>query len=334
MNKYWFDGADLPNLKQPPVRSLVDFLTPANLVFCLNHMGVPPIDRANWKVSIKGLVTRQVILSLDELRAMPQRDVNSFHECAGHPSHPTVPVRRVANVVWRGVPLKEVLARAGIAAEARFVWSTGADGGDYHGVDIPAFVKDLPIAEVARDDVMLALQMNGEDLEDRRGGPVRLVVPGYYGTNSTKWLASLELQTDRSPGHFTTVMYNDRHMQDGREVVKPVWRVAPHSVIVAPVHEEVARLRQQTVICGWAWGADPIETVEVSVDGGLNWLRAELAPRRQHSWQRFAFPWTPSASIDFNAAPLMPRDKASRHPAPGIASLRSMYWSKMREILC
>ena len=89
MNKYWLDGADLPNLKQPPVRSLVDFLTPANLVFCLNHMGVPPIDRANWKVSIKGLVTRQVILSLDELRAMPQRDVNSFHECAGHPSHPT-----------------------------------------------------------------------------------------------------------------------------------------------------------------------------------------------------------------------------------------------------
>ncbi len=275
MNKYWFDGADLPNLKQPPVRSLVDFLTPANLVFCLNHMGVPPIDRANWKVSIKGLVTRQVILSLDELRAMPQRDVNSFHECAGHPSHPTVPVRRVANVVWRGVPLKD---------------------GDYHGIHIAAFVKDLPIAEVARDDVMLALQMNGEDLEDRRGGPVRLVVPGYYGTNSTKWLASLELQTDRSPGHFTTVMYNDRHMQDGREVVKPVWRVAPHSVIVAPVHEEVARLRQQTVICGWAWGADPIETVEVSVDGGLNWLRAELAPRRQHSWQRFAFPWTPLAS--------------------------------------
>jgi len=76
----------------------------------------------------------------------------------------------------------------------------------------------------------------------------------------------------------------------------PVWRVAPHSIIVAPVHQGALQLRQQTIICGWAWGADSIETVEVSVDGGLIWLRAELAPRRQHSWQRFAFPWTSSAS--------------------------------------
>lgn len=296
MNRYWLDGADLPNLKQPPVSSLVDFQTPANLVFSLYHMRVPLIDRRDWKITIKGLVAREATLSLDELRAMPQRDVNSFHECCGHPFYPTVPVRRVANVVWRGVPLKDVLARAGVTPDAKFVWSTGADGGDYHGINVDAFVKDLPIAEVDRDDVMLALQMNGEDLEDGRGGPVRLVVPGYYGTNSTKWLVSLELQAERSPGYFTTVMYNDREIKDGNEIIAPLWRVAPHSIIVAPAHQRTLQLRQQTVISGWAWGADPIETVDVSVDGGLNWRRAELALRYQHSWQGFGFPWTPTTS--------------------------------------
>lgn len=210
MNTFWIDGVDQPRLKQAPVRALRDFETPSDTVFCLNHMGVPVIDRARWTVAISGLVTREVTLSLDDLRAMPQHEICAFHECAGNPFHPTVPVRRVANVRWRGVPLRRVLAQIDVRADAQFVWSAGADGGDYHGIHIPSYVKDLPFAEVSRDDVMLALQMNGEDLDDARGGPVRLVVPGYYGTNSTKWLVALQLQAARSPGFFTTVIYNIR----------------------------------------------------------------------------------------------------------------------------
>ncbi|KAF5886194.1 MULTISPECIES: molybdopterin-dependent oxidoreductase [Rhizobium] len=296
MNRYWLDGVDLPNLKQPPVSALVDFETPRDCVFSLNHMGVPAIDRHNWKVTIKGLVDRRITFGLHDLRGMRQYDVCAFHECAGHPFHPSVPVRRVANVVWRGVALREVLALAGVKPQAAFMWSAGADGGNYHGTEIPAFVKDLPLEELSRDDILLALQLNGEELDDTRGGPVRLVVPGYYGTNSTKWLVSLDLQAARSPGYFTTVMYNDRKTLAGREVVTPVWRVAPHSLIVSPAHEAVIAVGAQTLIFGWAWGADPIEVVEVSVDGGACWRTAQVEPRRQHSWQRFSCAWSPASS--------------------------------------
>ncbi|WP_436310560.1 molybdopterin-dependent oxidoreductase [Variovorax sp. LjRoot130] len=74
---------------------------------------------------------------------------------AGHPLHPTVPVRRVANVVWRGVRLSEVLKQACVSPAARFVWSYGADGGDYHGIDIPAYIKDMPVSELHGGEAML-----------------------------------------------------------------------------------------------------------------------------------------------------------------------------------
>ncbi|SEG81761.1 molybdopterin-dependent oxidoreductase [Bosea lathyri] len=299
MSRYWVEGVNLPNLKQPPVKDLRTFWTPTDKVFLLNHVGVPRTDGAERSIAIKGLVARETTIAIDDLRGMPQHEVAAFHECAGHPLHPTVAVRRVANVVWKGVPLKHVLAKAGVRPEARFVWSAGADGGDYHGIDIPAFVKDLPIGEAERGDVMLALQMNGADLDAVRGGPVRLVVPGYYGTNSTKWLVGLDLQPERSPGYFTTVMYNDRRTENGREIATPVWRVAPHSIIVEPAHAQQLVLGRESRIRGWAWGADPIRTVEVSTDGGATWIAAKVEPRVQHSWQEFSLAWSPTSAGDY-----------------------------------
>lgn len=292
MSAYWSTGIDLPNLQQPPLARLTDFVTPMANVFFLRHMAMPEIDRANWRLTVRGLVEHELSLSLVDLEAMPQTEVCAVHECAGHPLHPTVPVRRVANVVWRGVRLSEVLDRACIAPTARFAWSYGADSGDYHGVDIPAYVKDLPLSEVRSSEALLATHMNSEPLSDKHGGPVRLVVPGFYGTNSTKWLVQLALHDVRSPGYFTTVMYNDRVLEDGRERLSPVWRVAPHAVMVQPF--EHARLPAGVQkIAGWAWGADAIARVEVSTDDGASWTEAQLEARQDHAWQRFELEWSP-----------------------------------------
>jgi hypothetical protein len=105
----------------------------------------------------------------------------------------------------------------------------------------------------------------------------------------------LEPREIRAPGHFTTALYNDRITQDGRETTRPVWRVAPHAIIVAPA--AAARLpRGAQQIRGWAWGAAEIAQVEVSTDGGARWRPARLAPRRQHEWQGFSCDWMPEAS--------------------------------------
>jgi len=295
MNDYWVKGVDLPNLSQPPLRELTDFLTPAENVFFLRHMAAPEIDRREWRLSIGGLVEREVVLSLGDLAAMPQTRICAVHECAGHPHYPTVPVRRVANVSWSGVRLEDVLELSGIGRTAEFIWSYGADSGDYHGVSIPAYVKDLPVSQVQGHGVLLAMRMNEEELSDKHGGPVRFVVPGYYGTNSTKWLVRLELQAARSPGYFTTAMYNDRVVANGMEQLVPVWRMAPHSVIVDPVQGAVLKSDEPLTINGWAWSADEIAKVEVSTDDGKTWSGAELGPREGYAWQRFRVSWDPGS---------------------------------------
>ena len=279
-------------LKQPAVDALTEFRTPLDKVFFVYHMGVPDLDAAAWRLSIGGLVERAVSLSLADLASFEPVEVMSFHECAGSPLRPTEPVRRVANVTWRGVRLGDVLRRAGVKPEARYLWSYGADHGAFAGVESPCYLKDLPIAETARGDVLLATHVNGEALSDERGAPVRLVVPGYYGTNSTKWLVRLEPREIRAPGHFTTALYNDHIIEDGRETTRPVWRVAPHAVIVAPSAASVVPRRAQQ-ISGWAWGATEIVQVEVSTDAGACWRPARLAPREQHEWQGFSVAWTP-----------------------------------------
>lgn len=283
---------DKPNLKQRPTCELSTFLTPLPTVFFVCHTGIPKVDPANWRLSITGMVESEVHLSLQDIAAMPQVEVMAFHECCGNPWEPTQPVRRVSNVVWGGVRLYDVLKQAGIKTDALFLWSHGADTGDYYDIKNPGYVKDLPIAEIYRNEVILATHMNGETLPERHGGPLRLIVPGYYGTNSTKWLVQLEVRDTRSPGYFTTVMYNDRIMKDGIETIKPLWRIAPNSIIVSPAAEDRPPCATQ-VISGWTWGADTIVQLEVSTDDGASWQKAILDEREDRSWQRFEFEWTP-----------------------------------------
>src|SRR5262245_54676348 len=108
-------------LKEPSVHDLTEERTPLDKVFCVFHMGVPAMDRGTWRLAIAGLVARETSLSLDDLASMRQVEVTAFHECAGSPLRPTQPVRRVANVTWRGVRLRDVLGRAAVAPGARYL---------------------------------------------------------------------------------------------------------------------------------------------------------------------------------------------------------------------
>jgi sulfane dehydrogenase subunit SoxC len=197
-------------------------------------------------------------------------------------------MRRVMNVVWGGVRLSDILYRAGMLPEARFIWSFGLDHGTYEGHAIDNYAKDLPLARLD-DSVLIATELNGEPLPPEHGYPARLLVPGFYGTNSVKWLDRIVLADRRSDGPFTTALYNDPAPEGG---TRPVWAVMPESAIVAPAPHAVLG-SGDTEIWGWAWGALPIAGVEISTDGGATWFAAELEPRRQFAWQRFSLRWRP-----------------------------------------
>jgi DMSO/TMAO reductase YedYZ molybdopterin-dependent catalytic subunit len=274
---------------------LTDELTRREDVVVLCHFGVPRIERSDWTLTIDGLVAAPTILTFDDLSKFPRRRVTSIHECAGSPLTPDEPKRRITNVEWSGIALRDLLGVCRVSEQARFIWSIGADYGEFSGVAVDRYLKDLPLERVS-EDVLVATELNGLALSAEHGFPARLVVPGFYGTNSVKWLTRMTLADTRATGPFTTRWYNDAIRDDqGRDTgrTEPVWSIAPESVIVSPAPSARIPAGKPCEVWGRAWGDAPIDAVETSVDGGSTWTRAALTRRIDRSWQRFSFEWKP-----------------------------------------
>jgi DMSO/TMAO reductase YedYZ molybdopterin-dependent catalytic subunit len=274
-----------------------DALTATGDVFVIAHLGVPRVEAATWSLTIDGLVGKARSFSLDELKARRKTVVESVHQCCGSPMEPTVPTRRVTNVRWGGVDLAALLDELGVDAEARFLWSYGLDDGAFAGREVDWYRKDLPLARLAAGGVLLAYELNGEALPAEHGFPLRLVVPGYYGTNSVKWLWRMHLAHDRTRGLFASELYNDatsaEEVAAGEPARRPVRAIAPESIIVAPAPDAVIELGKPVQIRGWSWSFGGVSAVEVSVDDGGSFVRAGLEERRGFSWQRFSLAWQP-----------------------------------------
>jgi DMSO/TMAO reductase YedYZ molybdopterin-dependent catalytic subunit len=277
-----------------------DAVTSTEALFVLAHLGVPRVDRARWSLVVDGLVGEARTFRFDDLKARPKRTVEAVHQCVGNPLEPEVPTRRVANVRWSGVDLAALLDELDVDPRARFLWSYGLDGGEFAGETCDWYVKDLPLQRLEAGDVLLAYELNGAPLPAEHGFPVRLVVPGYYGTNSVKWLWRLHLAEHRAEGLFTTRLYNGGreagenaagHSPPGR----PAWAIAPESIIVAPAPGGVVPAGETVEIWGWAWAFRGVAAVEISVDGGRTYTRAKLEEPRGWTWQRFSLPWRPLA---------------------------------------
>lgn len=313
--KMKFSGFGLIQKRDPKV--FFNQITKESDLFKVWHLGIPDIDGQEWVLNIHGLVEKETQFSLAELRDLPQTTVPAFHECAGTPLNPKVPQRRVGNVRWTGVRLTDLLKIVNVKDKANFIISKGIDEGVYDNVHYSGYEKDLPLEKALDPNVLIALAINDEPLTVERGGPVRLVVPGYYGTNSTKWLTDLVLSDVRSTSAFTTKYYMDREVVDGQIKETPVWSVSPNSLIVHPQSGQSIK-PEETEIFGWAWAQDPILTVEVSTDGGETWQEAIVEPRRNMEWQRFTFSWCPESVGEYcvmtraidakgNSQPLSPR---------------------------
>lgn len=273
----------------------VDPFTKQSDIFVLAHFGIPRFDAQSWSMEIAGLVHAPRTLTFEDIRRLPKREIQTFHQCAGFPRKYWVPTRRVSNAVWAGADLKTLLDEIGLLPEARFLWSYGMDHGRFDDVSAPCYLKDMPLERLERGDVILAYEVNGEPLDAEHGYPVRLMIPGYYGTNSVKWLSRMQIASSRADGPFTTALYNDPvdpNAENPYAETRPVWEVKPESLIVSPAPETTIA-SPSVEIWGWAWADGGVALVEVSVNSGANWQRAELDEQVERSWQKFRYTWKP-----------------------------------------
>jgi DMSO/TMAO reductase YedYZ molybdopterin-dependent catalytic subunit len=263
---------------------------PSELHFVRNHFPVPDIDPAEWKLRIEG-AAEPLLLDLGSLRSLPRRTVSVVLECAGHRrvEHDPVPAGvpwacgAVAEARWTGIPLARLLHAAGIPEGAVEVVLEGADGGRFEG--LPGehhFARSLPLEKALEADVLLAYEMNGEPIPVERGGPVRAIVPGWYATDSVKWLVRAWFEPRPFEGAFQAHDYlwlapgetDPAHPRGSRMTELPI-----HALITTPADGRRVPAGSQ-LVRGVAWGGTGgVSEVQVRVDDGP-WRSAELAATR------------------------------------------------------
>ncbi len=270
-----------------------DLIVPNDRFFMRSNGPVPTLDPATWSLSITGHVERPLTLSLADLKALPGRPLTAFLECAGNgrtrfdPVPEGTPWRNDAagNAVWEGVPLRLVLDQAGVRDGAVDIVSQGADFAEMQ--------RGLPLSTALDSDTMLVWSMNGEDLPVAHGGPVRLLVPGWAGIASTKWLVGIEVLDHAFAGFWNADNYV--FWNEAGEAVRPVQQMPVKAIIANPGDGETLAAGDQ-VVTGYAWsGYGAVRRVEVTTDGGDTWTDAALETAGRRSWVRFTLPWHASS---------------------------------------
>ncbi|MFD5144741.1 sulfite oxidase [Streptomyces sp. NPDC058401] len=294
-----------------PLEALRYEVTPAGLHYVLVHYDIPDTGTDStpaptpWRLTLHGRLRTPLDLSLDDLRALPSVTHRVTMECAGNgrarlsPRPVSQPwlVEAVGTAEWTGVPLRAVLAEAGVTPDAVEAVFTGADHGVERGVE-QDYRRSLPLPVAVGADVLLAHTMNGGPLPPQHGHPLRLVVPGWYGMAHVKWLRDIELVDTAFRGYQQATAY--RFRQSPEEPGEPVTRIAPRALLIPPGFPDfMSRTRVvrpgPVRIAGRAWsGYGPVVRVELSTDGGGGWADAEVLPQGGHpyAWQGWHADWT------------------------------------------
>ena len=264
------------------------FYVPNDLFFVRSNGAIPDIDPAAWSLTIEGEVTTPLTISLAELEAMPQVEIAAFLECTGNGRSRFDPVAEgttwkndaAGNAIWGGVRLRDLLNAAGVHDAGIEVVSQGGD--------LETMQRGLPLGVAMQPSTLIALRMNGEPLPAAHGGPARLLVPGWAGIASTKWLTRLTISDKPFVGPFQGDLYV---VYDADGVpIQPVREMPVKSIVVSPEHG--ATLHDSPVVTGFAWsGYGGIEKVETSLDGGVSWQPAAIVEEAgPFSWVRWEQP--------------------------------------------
>jgi DMSO/TMAO reductase YedYZ molybdopterin-dependent catalytic subunit len=287
-----------------PLEALAYPITPIGLHYLLIHYDIPVVDAASWRLVVDGEVDRPLVLSLEQLRAMPSVEIAATMECAGNgradlaphvDSQPWVN-EAVGTGAWRGVRLRDVLDGAGVRDGAVDVVFTGLDRGLEDEVE-QSYQRSLSLEDALRDEVLLAYELNGIPLPPQHGFPLRLLVPGWYGMTSVKWLAHVSVVAHPFEGFQMAKRY--RLQRDEDDPGEPLTRMGPRALAVPPgVPDFHSRERfldaGPRVLHGRAWsGWGRVTEVDVSIDAGDTWhaARVEHDVDSPWAWSAWTYEW-------------------------------------------
>ena len=265
-------------------------VTSTDAFYVRSHGAVPETDAGSWRLRVDGRVQRELSLSLETLReAFREREVMATLQCAGNRRAGLIAIRDIpgeapwgpgatGTATWTGVALADVLALAGPLSDTLHVGFEGADMSP-EAKPPQRFGGSIPFDKALRPEVLLAWAMNGEPLLAVHGAPVRVVVPGYIGARSVKWLERIELRTEPWPGYFQHVVYRlvPEDENPGPGVGMPLGLVALNADVFSPVHGGTVTAGPVEVRgYAFAGGDRYVARVDVSLDGGRSWAQADL----------------------------------------------------------
>ncbi|THV40215.1 sulfite oxidase [Glycomyces buryatensis] len=290
-----------------PLEALRYDVTPPGLHYVLTHYDIPYVpEDTSWALTMGGHVHRPLRWGMDDLRAFPAVTTRVTMECAGNgrarlePRPVSQPwlVEAVGTADWTGVPLRVLLAEAGIEDGAVDVVFTGADHGVERGVE-QDYQRALPLGVAAGEEpeILVAYAMNGAPLPPQHGRPLRLIVPGWYGMAHVKWLHEITVTATPFTGFQQAVAYRIR--QEPEEAGEPVTAIAPRALVIPPGFPDFmsrARVVRPGPVSleGRAWsGTAPVESVEITTDDGRTRHETDLdGTTHRWGWTRWRFEWT------------------------------------------
>ena len=315
-----------------PPKALQSQVTPTDLFYVRNHWkGAPEIDGDAYRLSVGGEVAQALSLSMDDLKGMQHRRYQATFECCGNGPIPEYWVKQTRSVMekvtghgimgnaeWVGVSLADVLNMAEIGPNAVEVMFEGADHGPDEVVGDPeevTYERSLPMEKALHPDTMLAWEMNGEPLTPLHGYPLRLVVPGWYGMCSVKWLVGIHVLDHKFEGFYQIERYRVMNGPDADEFYTYLTGMKVKSIITDPAPGDQVPVGDY-VVSGAAWsGESDITRIEVSTDGGETWTDARVTvPRSGYSWTRWECNWAIPAPGNYVLMSRATNDKGETQP--------------------
>ena len=299
-----------PRNAEPELGKLVNsWLTPTELFYVRSHAPNPVIDPKQFRLKVEGLVRRPTTFTFDELKALPSKSTTATLTCAGNRraefnGSTYVDVPKVSGVLWEGgtignatwvgAILADVLQRAEITDGAKHVWFEGLDEVPHKGGIIP-FGGSIPIeqAMTAKGDgvPLLAYTMNEKPLTPDHGYSLRMVVPGYIGARSVKWLGKIVVSDRPSPNHYVASAYKIVRKTDPIDWSEsgPIYRFPINAAICTPkpnTHVDAGQVEVTGYALPTGRAGNRIKELLVSADQGRTWTRGQLTgSNRDFCWQ-------------------------------------------------
>jgi sulfite oxidase len=299
---------DVPLVAETPEELLDDETTPIARFFVRNNglLPEPVADQEGWTFTIDGEVEHPLTLSLAELKGrFPHKTFRMVLECGGNGRSFFEPKAEgnpwthggVGCAEWTGVSLGDVLREAGLKDSALFTGHFGADPDKHGSHEHQAMSRGVPIAKALEEHTLLVWAMNGETLPFIHGGPLRLVVPGWPGSLSQKWLKRIWIRDREHDGPGMTGLSYRLPVRplapgaDARDVENRIIESMPvRSIVTAPADGSRYPAGTRSIeVRGAAWaGDDEVTRVDVTLDGGATWVEAAMtSPRNRYDWTRW-----------------------------------------------